>query len=402
VTNTQRPSELARVTTLGAIVNETGGTIQTGPFGSQLHASDYLPMGTPLVMPVNLGDNLIAEDGIARVGAGDAQRLRRHALREGDIVFSRRGDVGRRSIVRLRESGWLCGTGCLAARFGSRQTAVNPEFIALYLGSTQVRTWLEDNAVGGTMPNLNTAILASTPIRLPSREEQDAIACALEDVSAQIALLELLIAKKQAIQQGVMQELLTGQTRLSGFTESWTAVRLGEVARIKTGSRNNQDKDPSGRYPFFVRSETVERIDTYSYDCEAILVPGEGNIGSIFHYIDGKFEVHQRVYKISDFDSKIHGRFIFYSMQLFFGPYAMEHSVKATVDSLRLPTFQNFPIRLPIEIDEQRAIAQVLNDTNRELKSLGIRLSKAKSVKQGMMQELLTGRTRLPIKEFSS
>src|SRR5580698_6429775 len=88
------------VTTLGEVVRRTGGTLQTGPFGSQLHASDYTRFGTPLVMPINLGDNEIRESGIARIGPKDTRRLRRHALREGDIVFSRRGDVGRRSIVR--------------------------------------------------------------------------------------------------------------------------------------------------------------------------------------------------------------------------------------------------------------------------------------------------------------
>src|ERR1035437_9561344 len=96
----RRPGADWREMSLGAVVSETGGAIHTGPFGSQLHARDYVAMGTPLVMPVNLGDNTINERGIARVGARDVRRLNRHILRQGDIAFSRRGDVGRRSIVR--------------------------------------------------------------------------------------------------------------------------------------------------------------------------------------------------------------------------------------------------------------------------------------------------------------
>jgi type I restriction enzyme S subunit len=334
--STAPASELAwRELTLGAVVAETGGVIQTGPFGSQLHASDYVPVGMPLVMPVNLGDNTIIEQGIARVGSDDVRRLRRHALREGDIVFSRRGDVGRRSIVSAHEAGWLCGTGCLAARFGRNRQTVNPEFIAIYLGSTPIRRWLEDNAVGGTMPNLNTSILAAAPVHLPPRPEQDRIVQAIKDIDGLIAGIERVTAKKELTKQGLMQQLLTGETRLKGFAGDWKKVRLGEIAHIKTGSRNNQDKAPLGRYPFYVRSATVERIDTYSYDCEAILVPGEGGIGSIFHYVRGKFEVHQRVYKISDFQRSAVGKFVYYYMRQCFGRHAMENSVKATVDSLR-------------------------------------------------------------------
>jgi type I restriction enzyme, S subunit len=387
-------------TTLGEVVGRTGGAIQTGPFGSQLHASDYTVTGTPLIMPVNLGDNEIREAGIARVGSKDARRLRRHALREGDVIFSRRGDVGRRSLVRAEQSGWLCGTGCLAARFGSDRSAVNTAYVAQYLGSKPAQAWLQDNAVGGTLPNLNTSILAALPIRLPSRAEQDAIVTALDDAQVTVVGIERLIAKKQPIKQGMMQQLLTGRIRMPGFSSTWTEAPLGQIARIKTGSRNNQDKNAGGRYPFFVRSATVERIDSYSYDCEAILVPGEGGIGSIFHYVNGKFEVHQRVYKISEFASNVSGRYVYYFMRQFFGPHAMENSVKATVDSLRLPTFRGFEVRLPSR-EEQRAIVNVLDDAELELVTLSERLAKARAIKTGMMQQLLTGRTRLPVEAAS-
>jgi type I restriction enzyme S subunit len=80
---------------------------------------------------------------------------------------------------------------------------------------------------------------------------------------------------------------------------------------VRTGRKNNQDKIEDGTYPFFVRSQHVEQINTYSYDGEAILVPGEGGIGSIFHYICGKFDYHQRVYKISDFRDDTCGKFIY-------------------------------------------------------------------------------------------
>ena len=253
---------------------------------------------------------------------------------------------------------------------------------------------------GGAQQSLNRNFIASIAVNVPSIPEQRRIVTALDDASDEISGLERLIAKKQGIRQGMMQQLLTGRTRLPGFTASWIKQCLGDVTRIKTGSRNNQDKKSGGKYPFFVRSATVERIDTYSYDCEAILVPGEGGIGSIFHYINGKFEVHQRVYKISDFSNGASGRFIYYYMRQYFGAHAMENSVKATVDSLRLPTFKNFLVQLPSS-DEQDAIVSILDDVETELSTLRDRLQKARAVKTGMMQELLTGRTRLPVEVTS-
>ena len=98
---------------LGEVCQKGGGDIQTGPFGSQLHAADYVPVGIPSIMPQNIGDNRVIERGIARITPEDAARLSRYRVKVGDVVYSRRGDVERRSLIREREEGWLCGTGCL-------------------------------------------------------------------------------------------------------------------------------------------------------------------------------------------------------------------------------------------------------------------------------------------------
>lgn len=253
-----------------------------------------------------------------------------------------------------------------------------------------------NNAMAGTdPPNIGNAALEKIAIAVPwSPEEQTAIAAVLSDADALISSLEKLIAKKSAIKQGAMQELLTGKRRLPGFSGKWEVKKLGEVSAIKTGKKNNEDKVEDGAYPFFVRSQTVERINTYSFDGEAILVPGEGGIGSIFHYINGRFDYHQRVYKISDFNAETCGKFIYFCMLQTFNKQATRNSVKATVDSLRLPTFIEFEFLAP-PIEEQTAIAQVLSDMDAEIEQLEQKLNKYKMVKQGMMQELLTGKTRL-------
>jgi type I restriction enzyme S subunit len=177
--------------------------------------------------------------------------------------------------------------------------------------------------------------------------------------------------------------------------EDWEKTRLGEITSINTGKKNNQDKSDDGIYPFYVRSQDVERINSFSYDGEAILIPGEGRIGSVYHYINGKFDYHQRVYKISDFNNVL-GKYIYYYMKEFFYKHAMENSVKATVDSLRLPTFENFIINHPNNKKEQKAIAEVLSDTDNLITTLQKLIDKKEKIKKGAMKKLLTGKERLP------
>jgi len=164
-------------TTLGEACQASGGEIQTGPFGSQLHASDYVPVGIPSVMPQNIGDNRVEVSGIARISLQDAKRLSRYRVRAGDIVYSRRGDVERRALIRQEEDGWLCGTGCLRVRFGG--SGVDSAYASYYLGHPAVRAWIVQHAIGATMPNLNTSILAALPFVVPPKSEQRAIASIL-------------------------------------------------------------------------------------------------------------------------------------------------------------------------------------------------------------------------------
>lgn len=185
------------------------------------------------------------------------------------------------------------------------------------------------------------------------------------------------------------------QTELGIIPEDWHIKKLGDLSHIKTGKRNGDEQITNGRYPFFVRSNFIARIDSYSFDGEAILVPGEGGIGNIFHYINGKFDYHQRVYKISNFADILNGKFLYYYLQKYFGIYALSLTVKATVDSLRLPTFQDFTIAIPSNIEEQKGIAEALSDVDALIAALDKKIGKKRLVKQGAMQQLLTGKNRL-------
>lgn len=152
--------------------------IQTGPFGSQLHASDYVNSGIPTIMPQDIVGNRVITDTIACIREEDAIRLAKYRVAPGDIIYSRRGDVERHALIGNAENMWLCGTGCLRVRPNKHK--VIPQYLHYYLSSPDSRAWIRSHAHGTTMPNLNTTILGDTPICYPQIENQIKICGILE------------------------------------------------------------------------------------------------------------------------------------------------------------------------------------------------------------------------------
>ncbi|BCU05979.1 hypothetical protein Atep_06560 [Allochromatium tepidum] len=153
-------------------------SLQIGPFGSQLHADEYVDNGVPVINPAHLKGNKITPDFGISVDEKTAQRLAIHRLEEGDIVFGRRGELGRCGVVESSQVGWLCGTGSLRVRCD--RTLVDPRYVALVFSGTLASTQLALESVGSTMDNLNTEVLGHFRIPLPPLEEQKSIVSAVE------------------------------------------------------------------------------------------------------------------------------------------------------------------------------------------------------------------------------
>lgn len=202
-------------------------------------------------------------------------------------------------------------------------------------------------------------------LSVPSKEEQIKISKIFKSIDDSITLhqrkLEHLNLKKKALLQKLFPK--NGERypklRFQGFTDAWEQRKLGDVANIKTGSRNQQDSVTNGKYPFFIRSEKIEKLDTYDFDTEAILVPGDGRIGEIFHYYNGKFALHQRVYKVDDFKG-VDAFYLLYLFQCKFKEHALRLNAQGTVPSLRLPMFTEWDISMP-SLQEQICIGRLLN-----------------------------------------
>ena len=264
--------------TLGEICDEVNGTIRTGPFGSQLHKSDYKDEGLPVVMPKNIIDGQISTEDIVFIDDNDAERLSQHRLEKGDIVYGRRGDIGRRALIKNRESSWLCGTGCLRISLGNR--ILNPDFLYYYLGDSQVIAFIYNQAVGATMPNLNTTIIRNIPITYPSLNTQNKIASILSAYDDLIENNTRRIKILESMAQTLYQEWFVKfhfpghkqvkmvESELGLIPECWQVKKLGEIADInkKNINKNNAPKQINYINITSVSPGRINEIETMDFD----------------------------------------------------------------------------------------------------------------------------------------
>ncbi len=186
------------------------------------------------------------------------------------------------------------------------------------------------------------------------------------------------------------------QTEVGEIPEDWQVTTVGKVVSITTGNKNTQDKVIDGLYPFFVRSQQVERINTYSFDGEGVLTAGDGvGTGKIFHHIDGKFDFHQRVYLMYNFGDELDGYYFYIYFSNNFYDRIMSMTAKSSVDSVRREMIADMLMVMPPKA-EQTAIANALSDVDALISEMEKLIAKKQAIKTATMQQLLTGRTRLP------
>lgn len=256
---------------------DVSSNIQTGPFGSQLHQSDYSENGTPVVMPKDLINGRISEQFIARVADEHVQHLNRHIIAEGDILYSRRGDVGRCAYATRKEAGWLCGTGCL--RITINTELADSKYVFYYLQQPATIGWVEKHAIGATMLNLNTSILSNIPISLPPLGIQHRIVNILsaydnliENNQRQIKLLEE--AAQRLYKEWFVDLRFPGYEDtpvVDGVPKGWERVRVGSlIGKVnKTKQISSSDYQKRGSIPIIDQSRDF--IAGYTDDKDALV-----------------------------------------------------------------------------------------------------------------------------------
>jgi type I restriction enzyme S subunit len=285
----------------------------------------------------------------------------------------------------------------------------------LFRDSTMVSHYLVcSKGVGTIQRNLYWPQLKRVNVMIPPLQEQTAIAEFLDRKTALIdqaidikqKQIELLKERRQilihkAVTRGLNPNVKmkdSGVEWIGEIPEYWELKRFKFLCDITTGSKNTEDKVEDGLYPFYVRSQTPERINSYSFEGEAILTAGDGaGVGKVFHYLNEKFDFHQRVYKFSDFQN-IKGKLLFYFLQNNFHNVALNGEAKSTVDSLRLPLIQNFPVPLPSDYEQTQIIEHIENITSKIAIAISLKeqeIEKLKEYKATLINSAVTGKIKV-------
>lgn len=392
--------------------------VRLGDIGQSLIGLTYSPRnvkrsGTLVLRSSNIQHGNLAFEDNVYVDSVIPDRIR---VRENDILICVRNGsrrlIGKSVLLDRRVVNETFGAFMAVYR-----SDANP-FLRYFFQSDDFKAQIDEH-LGATINQITNGSLNSFTVALPTAAEQHAITSMLQDIDDLIAALKRLIAKKQAIKQGMMQQLLTGRTRLSGFTEPWGTTQLGEHFEITSSKRIFQREWRSSGVPFYRARELAVlgergRVDNDLFIDRALfekykrlhgapsvgdfLVTGVGTLGKTyvvrpadeFYFKDGNIIWFKRsetvdsrflkfLFETPNIQDQVHGE----SAGTTVGTYTITNAKRTRIPS--------------VPINEQRAIAGVLSDSEAEIDALRRRLTKARAIKTGMMQQLLTGRVRLPV-----
>ena len=354
--------------------------------------SEAFGRGSPFVnlMDVFGVSSIKSGDGFGLVKTSEAEQ-KTYDLKRGDVIFIRSSvkpsGIGLTAVVEADlpntvYSGFLI-------RFRDND-ALDIAFKRHCFYSENFRSKLIGASSVSANTNINQDNLKKLLIALPpTAKEQRAIAEALSDVDGLLGGLDRLIAKKRDLKQAAMQQLLTGQTRLPGFTGEWEVKRLGDVLKVRHGKSQHDITASDGKYPILASGGEIGRTNTYIYDQPSVLIGRKGTIDSP-QYVDRPFWTVDTLF-FTEISSEANAKFVFYKFTMI---RWRSYNEASGVPSLNAKTIENIEVTMP-SLPEQTAIAAVLSDMDAEIAALEARRDKTRALKQAMMQELLTGRTRL-------
>lgn len=267
--------------------------IQPGPFGSQLHNSDYSKEGTPIIMPKDIVGGAIVHSGLLKVSEEHVKRLSRHQVYEGNLIVARKGDVRKCAYITASENGWMTGSDCLKVVLD--ESKCYPKFIYYQLRSEHIGRWLEKVSIGATMPSLNTGLLSGIEMALPPIEIQKQIAGILsvyddliENNQKQIKLLEE--AAQRLYKEWFVDLHFPGHENtkiVDGVPEGWRRGLLKELISVNYGKDHKKVPD-DGNIPVYGSGGLMRKCNKSLFSGEAVLIPRKGSLNNIM-YVDETF-----------------------------------------------------------------------------------------------------------------
>lgn len=248
---------------------------------------------------------------------------------------------------------------------------------------------------GSKMPRADWNLVSNAVFAIPhSIAEQSKIAKIFTNLDNLITLHQRKYDKLVNVKKSMLEKMfpcdgkIVPDIRFSGFTEDWEQRKVNEICSISTGKSNTQDKIDDGKYPFYVRSPIIERSNRYLYDEEAVLTVGDGvGTGKVFHYVNGKYDIHQRVYRLFDFSDDIDAKFFYHWFSENFYNRVMYMTAKTSVDSVRLEMIADMEITAP-SYDEQKKISSYLDNFDNLITLHQRKLEKLKNIKKSCLEKM--------------
>ena len=388
--------------------------ISMGPFGSDITVSNFVSSGVPVLNGYNVSQIMLIDKFQNFVTPKKAKELKKAVAHRGDIIVTHRGTIGQVSYIpdNSAYSEYVISQSQFRVHFNDKR--VNPHFLVSYLLSPIGQKYLLETKGHTGVPALAqpTTNFRRLWIPLPEIAEQVSIAEALSDIDSLISSLQKLIEKKKAIKQGAMQELLTGKKRLPGFSGEWSKQQLGDICNIVNGGTPSTSIAEfwNGKILWCTPTDITRCSTKYIYTTEskitesglkassatllpkgALLLCSRATIGEV--RIAGNAICTNQGFKSLVVHQNISSEWLYYMIHVL-KPKMLEKAIGSTFLEISKKDLAELDIIVP-EFTEQKVIAQVLSDIDSEIEQLEKKLAKYQQIKQGMMQELLTGRIRL-------
>ena len=263
-------------------------------------------------------------------------------------------------------------------------------FLAFAISQSDIESLL----VGGGRAKLNAETLMSIEFRLPCLQEQYRIGEYLTQLDHLITLHQRKYDKLTKVKKSMLEKMFpkNGATvpeiRFKGFSDAWEQRKAKDLCSISTGKSNTQDRVDDGIYPFYVRSPIVEHSNRYLFDEEAVLTVGDGvGTGKVFHYVNGKYDLHQRVYRMYDFSEEISAKYFYYYFSNHFYDRVMAMTAKTSVDSVRYEMIADMDIALP-KLKEQLTISNYFDRLDNLITLHQRELEKLKNIKKACLEKM--------------
>ena len=318
-----------------------------------------------------------------------------------DIVNSNNVKVGDVIVVVRNGSRSLIGKHAIVTKemphtvigaFMSAFRGENGDYINALLSTNNFQKEVH-KSLGATINQITGKDFSMMNFLTPKLEEQNKIGSFFKQLDNTIALHQRKLDLLKEQKKGYLQKMFpkngakVPELRFAGFTDAWELRKSKELCTISTGKGNTQDKVDDGAYPFYVRSATIEKSDEYLYDQEAVLTVGDGvGTGKVYHYVNGKYNLHQRVYRMYDFKD-VSAKYFYYYFSNNFYKRVMSMTAKTSVDSVRMEMIADMNIVFP-SVKEQENIVELFSNLDNTIALHQRKLDLLKEQKKGFLQKM--------------